>query len=197
MILPRCFVAVEVKDAGLLRTLDAAQMGLRRAFGTPDPVKWVPAHQFHFTLKFLGEVEAAAAARAMAAVRRAAAGAAPFSAAMRGLGCFPGPVRPSVLWAGVAEGADGLGQLAARVEQELAREGFPPERRPFKPHLTLGRVREGAFVPRAAVEALAEAERQDFGRFGVERLVLMKSELTPRGPIYTPYGVAALGEDIR
>ena len=170
-------------------------MSLKRALGAPDPVKWVPAHQFHFTLKFLGEVEEASAGRALEAVERAAAGVAPFRASLAGLGSFPGPERPSVLWAGLAEGARELGSLAARVAQEMARAGFPPERRPFKPHLTLGRVREGAFVPRAAQEALAEAQRQEFGHFGVERLVLMKSELTPRGPIYSVYGSANLREE--
>lgn len=170
-------------------------MGLKRAFGTPDPVKWVPAHQFHFTLKFLGEVEEAAAGRALEAVQRAAAGVGPFRAGLCGLGCFPNLAQPSVLWAGVTEGAEPLGRLAARVEQEMARAGFAPERRPFKPHLTLGRVREGAFVPKAVLEGLAKAERQEFGRFGVERLVLMKSELTPRGPIYTVYGSADLREE--
>lgn len=175
--------------------MELAQSGLKRAFGTPDPVKWVPAHQFHFTLKFLGEVEEAAAGRALEAVQRAAAQAGRFSVGLCGLGCFPTPARPSVLWAGVTEGAEPLGRLAALVEQELAREGFPPERRAFKPHLTLGRVREGAFVPQTAREALASASRQEFGRFGVERLVLMKSELTPRGPIYSVYGSANLREE--
>ncbi|HWI64745.1 MAG TPA: RNA 2',3'-cyclic phosphodiesterase [Symbiobacteriaceae bacterium] len=191
----RCFVAVEVKEQGLLRALEMAQAGLKRAFGLPDPVKWVPAHQFHFTLKFLGEVEEAAAARALQAVERAAASSGRFSVGLCGLGCFPTPARPAVLWAGVAEGAEPLGRLAALVEQEMAREGFPAERRGFKPHLTLGRVREGAFVPRAAREALGNAGRQEFGRFSVERVVLMKSELTPRGPIYSVYGSANLREE--
>lgn len=190
-------MAVEVKDPALLRALEMTQGGLKRAFGTPDPVKWVPAHQFHFTLKFLGEIEESAAAGALEAVQRAAAGAAPLRASLCGLGCFPGPARPSVLWAGLAEGAEQLGALAARVERELALAGFPPERRPFKPHLTLGRVREGAFIPRSAQEALARGERQEFGRFGVERVVLMKSDLTPRGPIYSVYGSVNLREENR
>lgn len=172
-----------------------AQANLKRAFGGADPVKWVPAHQFHFTLKFLGEVAEADADRAMAAVERVAAGVKPFAAALRGLGAFPVPSRPSVLWAGLAEGAEELDRLAARVEREMAQAGFAPERRPFKPHLTLGRVREGAFVPGAVQEGLARAGGQEFGRFGVERVVLMKSELTPRGPIYSVYGSASLREE--
>lgn len=186
-----------MKEPGLQRALELAQGSLKRAFGGADPVKWVPAHQFHFTLKFLGEVAEADAMQAMAAVERAAAGVAPFAASLRGLGAFPAPARPSVLWAGLAEGAEELGRLAARVEREMAQAGFPPERRPFKPHLTLGRVREGAFVPGAVQEGLARAAGQEFGRFSVERVVLMKSELTPRGPIYSIYGSASLREEIR
>ena len=188
-------MAVEVKEPGLLRTLDLAQGSLKRAFGGADPVKWVPAHQFHFTLKFLGEIAEPDAVRAMAAVERAVAGFAPFALALRGLGAFPGPARPSVLWAGLSDGGAELARLATQVDREMSLAGFAPERRPFKPHLTLGRVREGAFVPGAVQEALAKAAGQEFGRLGVERVVLMKSELTPRGPIYSIFGSANLREE--
>jgi 2'-5' RNA ligase len=193
----RCFVAVEVKDHGCLRALEQAQAGLKRAFSGSDPVKWVPAHQFHFTLKFLGEIPEPDADRALAALERAASEAGRFAVGLRGLGAFPAPARPSVLWAGLSEGAAELGALANRVEREMAQAGFAPERRPFKPHLTLGRVREGAVVPGAVQEGLARAAGQEFGRFGVERVVLMKSELTPRGPIYSVYGSVSLREEIR
>jgi 2'-5' RNA ligase len=102
-----------------------------------------------------------------------------------------------VLWAGVQEGAQQLTACAARVEAEMALSGFPPERKRFQPHLTLGRVREGAHVPRAVPEVLETAAGQEFGRWNVERLVLMTSELTQSGPIYSVYGAADLREENR
>ena len=191
----RCFVAVEV-GAGLRRAMEATQATLRRGFGTSDPVKWVPAHQFHFTLKFLGEISEEAAGRAGGAVDRAVRSVSPFTLSLAGLGAFPQPERPAVLWAGVANGRERLAALAAAVERELVAEGFPAERRRFQPHLTLGRVREGASVPRAVVENLARQAGQEFGAFRVERVVLMRSELTPRGPIYSVLHSAPLREEI-
>jgi len=190
----RCFVAVEVTAPALRRSLEGAQLALRRAFGMPDPVKWVPAHQFHFTMKFLGEVPEDSARRAAQALERIALQ--PFSLGLAGLGAFPSSERPSVLWAGVAEGREQLGRLAAAVECELVQEGFAAERRRFQPHLTLGRVREGAHVPRTVAEVLAKQSGQEFGRTGVERVVLMRSELTPRGPIYSVMHHVALREEI-
>lgn len=191
----RCFAAVEVSAPGLRRSLDGAQSALRRAFGQPDPVKWVPVHQFHFTLKFLGEIAEEAAARALGALERAAAGRTPFAVSVAGLGAFPTLDRPSVLWAGVAAGGSELQDLARAVEREMAADGFPPERKPFKPHLTLGRVREGARVPAAVPQLLEAQARQEFGQWRVERVVLMQSQLTPKGPIYSVYGLVPLREE--
>lgn len=194
-ILLRCFVAVEVAAPGLRRSLEGAQLALRRAFGSPDPVKWVPSHQFHFTLKFLGEISEEEATQALAALEQAAAGTAPFDVTVAGLGGFPTPERPSVLWAGVTDGQAGLSSLAANVEREFAARGFARERRPFKPHLTLGRVREGARVDAAVPQMLAQSGGQEFGTWRVERVVLMRSELTPRGPIYSVHGFFPLREE--
>lgn len=191
----RCFAAVEVASPVVRRALEGAQLELRRAFGTPAPVKWVPAHQFHLTLKFLGEVAPEAADRAVGALQRAAGRQSAFTVRLAGLGAFPGAGRPSVLWAGVGGGAAELGALAEAVEGEMAQDGFPRERRPFSPHLTLGRVREGSRVPAAIPQALAASAGRAFGEWRVVRVVLMRSELTPRGPVYSVHGIALLREE--
>jgi 2'-5' RNA ligase len=179
----RCFAAVEVAAPAVRRALESAQFNLKRAFGPRDPVKWVPAHQFHFTLKFFGEIAAEEAQRAAEALLGVGAATAPFELEVAGLGAFPEPARPSVLWAGVGRGRERLVDLAGRVEEAMVRAGFPREKRPFRPHLTLGRVREGAAVPQAVVAALRGGG--SFGAWRVERLVLMRSELLPAGPRYT------------
>jgi 2'-5' RNA ligase len=188
----RCFAAVEVAPE-VRRSLEAVQMHLRRTMGTADPVKWVPAHQFHITLKFLGEVPGEMAERAKAALGRAARGAQPFWLTARSLGAFPGADRPAVLWAGTGEGRVELAALAESVEREMSLEGFGREKRPFRPHITLGRVREGARIPPGLSRALEEGSEREFGRWRADRIVLMRSELTPRGPIYTLLWSAELG----
>jgi 2'-5' RNA ligase len=129
-----------------------------------------------------------------AGLRAAAAGLTAFDAVVTGLGAFPSSTRPRVVWAGVAAGAPRLTELAARVEEACAALGFPPEARPFSPHLTLGRVR----VPRRdarLADLLAAAARDEFGRFHVERVALMESQLSPRGARYTERASASLASD--
>lgn len=186
----RCFAAVEVPAPAVRRALESAQQGLRRAFGPGDPVKWVPSHQFHFTLKFFGEIPADRAHEAAAILQQVAAGTAPFHLEVTGLGAFPSVERPTVLWSGLGQGKAELVGLAERVESAMAAAGFPREPRPFKPHLTLGRVREGAKVPAAVAESLQA--KGSYGGWRVERLVLMRSELLPAGPRYTVMAEAPL-----
>ncbi len=147
-------------------------------------VAWVAPGNLHLTLKFLGNVEEARIDEIVASLRGAVVEVATFDATVSGLGAFPTPARPRVVWAGVSVGANAMVQLARRVDGALAALGVPPEARPFSPHVTLGRVR----VPRPApalAAALAGGEGCEFGTVRVERLVLMQSHLSPRGSQYT------------
>lgn len=135
----------------------------------------------HITLKFLGQIDETRVPAVAEAIRAAAAPAAAFDVAVRGLGAFPTASRPRVVWAGLDE-ARALGALAAEVDDALATLGIPRESRPFAAHVTLGRVREPRRNP-ALAEALAR--RADFGRLPVARVSLMRSELHPRGARYT------------
>lgn len=178
----RTFVAVPVDGPMLCRSLAAAQAELGRAGGR---VRWVPPHQFHYTLKFLGEIPASRVEAARAAVAEAVVGVAPFSLAVAGVGAFPRPDAARVIWAGCGAGREALVALAERVERALVAAGFPPEPRPFSPHLTLGRVAQGGLT--AGLAAAVEAARdRAFGTLPVRAVVLYRSDLRPYGPIYTP-----------
>ncbi len=152
-------------------------------------VAWVAPDNVHLTLKFLGGVEAARLDAVAGALAGAVAGCRPFDLTVRGLGAFPTPARPRVLWAGADEGAALAATLARRVDDALVALGFPAESRAFSAHVTLGRVRAPRSNPRL-VEALAGGAA--FGRQRVDRLALMRSELSPRGARYTELAAVPL-----
>jgi RNA 2',3'-cyclic 3'-phosphodiesterase len=135
----------------------------------------------HVTLKFLGQTEAARVEPIAEAISTVAARTPPFELAVRGLGAFPTPARPRIVWVGL-EPAAPLAALAADLDATLGTLGIPRESRPFAAHVTLGRMREGR---RNAALADALARPVECGRLPVTRVSLMRSELHPRGARYT------------
>jgi 2'-5' RNA ligase len=148
---------------------------------TAWPVRWVGEVGLHLTLKFLGEVPQERAGAIEEALRFAAEGTGPLPLRLNELGAFPTANRPRVLWVGV-ETPPGLELLQDRVERRLAEIGFPPEGRPFRPHITLGRVRGGQRLPPRGFEDFGG--RFEPAPFLADRLVLYESVLTPAGPRY-------------
>lgn len=153
---------------------------------------WVATDNLHITLKFLGRVDQPRLELVEASLARAVAGLAPFELAIEGLGAFPSPSRARVIWAGVSGGVEPLAKLADKVERELAALGFPPEDRGFSAHVTLARIREPRRDPNV-VRALEEGASLAFGTMRVDRIALMRSELSPRGVRYTELASRALG----
>jgi 2'-5' RNA ligase len=147
-------------------------------------VVWVAPANFHLTVKFLGAVDIGRLPDVERALGDAVAGLSPFTLTLRGLGAFPSAARPRVIWAGTAQGAAELAGLAAHVERALSPLGFPPEDRPFSAHVTLGRVRTPRRNPRLA-EALAASTAVELLSVPVERVSLMRSDLSPRGARYS------------
>ncbi len=195
----RAFVALLLDDA--TRAAVAAQIDHLRAVerASGRAVAWVPAQNLHLTLKFLGEQpepRLAAVQEALAAVARTAR---PFAVTLQGLGAFPGLERPRVLWIGLAEGGADARALQERVEVALAPCGLEPDGRPWHPHLTIGRVfderrwRRDAGPPLR--EAIMAAGTRGFGRVAVERMVLVRSDLSPSGARYSE--LASLSLDPR
>jgi 2'-5' RNA ligase len=154
-----------------------------------NDVTWVGPDSFHLTLKFLGPVGADRAADVTEALMNVAGACPSFHLGIRGLGAFPSPRRPRVLWAGIDAGAGPAAALATRVDEGLEALGFKREARAFSPHVTLGRVRQPHAQPRLA-EALVSTV--SFGRVEVAHISLMRSDLSPRGARYTELAVAPL-----
>jgi 2'-5' RNA ligase len=185
----RCFVAIDLPPG--VRAALAAEVGRLRARAPRADVRWTAVAAMHLTLAFLGEV----AEERVPAIRDTLAGVTsstpPSALACAGLGTFPGPARPRVVWAGIAEGLRELGLLAAAVARALEPLGFAPERRPFRGHVTLGRVRSTrGFAPLA--RALDAAGGARFGEWTASHVVLYRSHLRPRGSVYEPLAVLPL-----
>lgn len=161
--------------------LGALQADLRAAGG---PVSWVKPENIHLTLKFLGEVPPAREGPVREAMAEAVAGVSPFTLRAGGCGAFPGERNPRVLWVGLRAGGPEAAALAARLEAACAARGFPPENRPFRGHLTLGRVRGSRGLEETMRRLRAHAE-DTLGETAVDRLVLYESRLHPAGSIYT------------
>src|SRR2546430_12124444 len=122
----RTFVAIRL-DETVRAALGAAIEGLRRV---ARDVAWVAHENLHLTLKFLGQVREARTAELVAAIAQATSGFAAFEATVAGLGAFPTPTRPRVIWAGVGRGADALVGVAGRVDEAPAALGVEREPRP-------------------------------------------------------------------
>ncbi len=148
-------------------------------------VKWVEASNIHLTLKFLGAVDEAAVSALCECAQCAAKGAAAIDVLLKGLGAFPNLRRPRAVWIGVQDGAEALAALARSLEDMLgAHCGIEREQRPFRAHLTIGRIRS----PRPSAElaeALQAREGLEVGKFSVGAFGLYRSDLRPTGPVYT------------
>ncbi len=182
----RLFVAVPVAEPAL----DALGRLLDRYRRTDWPVKWVGRDGLHLTLKFLGQVEAERVEDIGAVLRRAAEGTPRLTLALTELGAFPAPRRPRVLWVGL-EADPALELLVDRLETGFEPLGFPKEGRPFRPHVTLGRVREGERLP---PEAFREWEqRPPAAAVPAAAGVRFESRLSPAGASYTRRLAVPLG----
>ena len=175
--LGRGFVAVVPPD-DVLDAIDARVAPVRIAH---DGLRWTRREQWHLTLRFLGPVPDVEGV--VAALRDSLAGVPHVDAlGLGGAGAFPNARRASVVWLGVRDGSEALARVAAAVESASVVAGFPPEPRPFRPHVTVARVPRPREVG-AIVDALGE------GPVGppwpVEDVVLVASDTRSTGAVYS------------
>ncbi|MFO7496516.1 MAG: RNA 2',3'-cyclic phosphodiesterase [Desulfobacterales bacterium] len=183
----RAFIAVDL-PASVSQALQAAQDQLKSHH---FDIRWAKPENIHLTLKFLGDIPPADLACILPALGAAAAAVAPFAIAARGAGVFPGIKAPRVVWAGLTGQLPALFALQRSVAQALATAGFPPEVRPFKAHLTLGRFK-GRVRPADLLAALQALGQWASPTFRVDRVTIFQSDLRPGGAVYTPLGEAPL-----
>jgi len=187
----RCFLAVVVPD-DVRRAITAIQHELRRVAAAE--VRWVRPNAFHLTLRFLGTTSARQISDLERPIADAMAGYPPPWLELAGVGAFPGPKRPRVLWAGLAAGAESLAALARDVEVEVQRVGFHPDWRDFHPHVTLGRIRRPQSDPGLG-QALAAGRRAVLGAWSPSELTLFESVLEAGGARYRPLRTWSFGHE--
>jgi 2'-5' RNA ligase len=169
----RTFVAIEVSNKDVLNSIRQVQSELN------IKAKPVELHNMHFTVQFLGDVSEDMVRKISDALNSIEFSA--FSISFMGVGVFPKPSFPRVIWIGTKDGINELEKLAEMIRTKLSQIGFHPDKK-FKPHVTIFRVKNKI---EGMPDKLEKFLSYNFGKQTVSEIKLKKSELTPNGPIYT------------
>ena len=184
MSLLRAFIAVEIPP-DIHKAIESKTAPLRAALDS-SLVRWVPSNNIHLTLKFLGDVSPANVDMLSQMLNVEVSQHQPFAIKFGGLGAFPNSRRPRVIWVGI-QAPDELEALQHGIEAAAATLGYPAEKRPFSPHLTVGRVKQN--ISSTGMQKIRTAlEKTQVGSLGtvqVSAVHLIKSDLKPTGAVYT------------
>ena len=183
MPLLRLFIAADISPdqrGACAELIENLKKGVQFTKAYP---KWVEPDNMHLTLKFLGNVDAERVSEIARVLDPIAVKNHRFSMGFRGLGAFPTERQPRIVWIGVQAGRRNVMSLAGEIEQALTPLGFPPEDRPFHPHLTLARVKSMRDA-HALMDIIRSHHDADLGETEVDHLALYQSTLMPEGPVY-------------
>lgn len=180
----RAFIALKIPQL-IQESIEKQTTRLRLELGN-DLVRWVPTHNMHLTLKFLGEVASSHMDFIKSMLNQIAETHTGFDLQIGSIGSFPNLKRPRVIWVGIYAPA-GLTPLQKSIEERTVRLGYEKEERPFSPHLTLGRVRQkltGQEIQKIS-NTLSTIQLGKIGTARVNSLHLYQSDLNSEGSIYT------------
>src|SRR5688572_29176430 len=178
----RAFIALKT-PAGWDEKLCELQRDLKSNFGS-SAFRWVKPAQIHITLRFFAWLTMKQIEELNRILPQIVSAHPPFVLNCSGLGCFPNARRPRVFWAGLAGDLSHANALQSSIVKATAHLGEPPEARPFKPHLTLARLKE---PDRSQITHLDQAIERGFQidqPWHVDQLLLMQSHLSPQGSEY-------------
>lgn len=193
-MLVRAFLACELPSI-LQEAIQAATASLRATLGD-DLIRWVPAYNIHLTLKFFGDISPPGVDLIEHMLASEADHWRACDVHVGGVGSFPGPRRPRVLWIGM-KAPPSLASLQQDLESASIRLGYEPDGRTFSPHLTIGRVRQNATATdsQRIQGAILESQVGDLGTAHVGAIHLFKSDLQRTGPVYTKMFTVPLRND--
>ncbi|MBU1672087.1 MAG: RNA 2',3'-cyclic phosphodiesterase [Actinobacteria bacterium] len=162
----------------------------RSLSGEIEGVRWVPDENLHVTLKFLGDCDPASVGDVLAAME-VARGHLPFHLDIGGMGAFPSQASARILWVGAVDPSGRAALLFADLEKALRRLGFARDKRPYRPHVTIGRARRSAIrLPEGIGDRFAEVLPLE-----VRGITLYRSRLSSSGATYEILGRVGTGDE--
>ena len=178
----RLFVSINLPDElrqRLAKLQGEAGQSIRKC------ARWTRPEQLHLTLKFLAHIDEKEVPNLRKALADACKGVNRFNLEAAGVGCFPRPSAPRIIWVGIIGDLDRLLPLQKQID-DATTPWREPENRPFSAHLTIGRVNEPNHGERQAIGRFIEANQSSrFGQWTVQEIDLMQSRLAPTGSSYT------------
>lgn len=175
----RSFLAFDIDNESVMKKLAEMQSMLLK---TDPDLKVVEPKNIHITIRFLGNITPSTVEKIFEEMKKVQFTV--FNVKICGVGAFPHARNPRVLWAGITEGAEQLRDIFNQIEPRLLSLGFTPDPKGFSPHLTIARVRSGR--NKAELDKfMSEKGNYEFGVVRAACLRLKKSDLTPKGPIYS------------
>ncbi len=189
----RAFIAIDLPPE-IQASLQ--QVVLRLKKNIPSGVRWVQANHIHITLKFLGETPLSVIKRIILILPKISSKFHTFPISVGGLGAFPNPKRPRVIWIGI-NAPHMLMDIQKMVDIETVNLGCPGENRAFSPHLTLGRVQRYASQPELMdiSNTLSSNRIGELGSFNAQGITLFQSILKSTGPEYVKQTKARFQND--
>jgi RNA 2',3'-cyclic 3'-phosphodiesterase len=186
----RCFIAIGIPEL-LQREIGECIEILKKH---DADIKWVRPKNLHLTIKFLGNTPDVLLPKIRESLTKVVSTYEPFYIKLYGTGLFPNKKYPRVIWAGVQDSGR-MKPLQDGIEGSMSLLGFKKEDREFNPHLTFGRVRSqrGMIM---IVDELDTFKEKEFGSVPVDRILLMKSDLTPKGPEYACVHTIPFGSNV-
>lgn len=180
----RCFVALPVPSA-IQKKIATFQQSLDSQV-PQHSIRWTIAEQIHVTLKFLGKLDGAELPKLTTALTSAVRGHEQVQLTAECLGCFPSRKNPRVIWIGLTGDVEPLSKLQASVDEQIGEWAQKEEHRKFQAHLTIGRVRETAGRhSRRIGQILEDTQAPEFGSWIATEVLLMRSQLSPKGATHT------------
>ena len=177
----RAFLAIDPPE-DILQAMSRLQEKLKREIG--GRISWTKPQGQHLTLKFFGDISTEDVKNICSAVQNRVASGQSLNLKIEKLGVFPDARRPRVLWCGVTGDVEKLSILQKQLDSDFADIGFPVEDRPFRAHLTLGRIKDSHGLTGIS-EALTKNSAFAAGEFNCTELILFQSKLSPKGAVYT------------
>lgn len=174
----RTFICIEIEEKTIKKISDLIEDLKKEEFD----IKWVEEKNLHITLKFLGEVSLSTVEKISYILKKLKFN--KFEIDFKGLGVFPDFSYPRVLFIGIEEGKENIINISKILDKEFSSLGFNREKN-FSPHLTIGRIKSTKNKEKL-LRLVKEKEKENFGKIEAEEIVLMKSTLTQKGPIYEP-----------